>query len=57
VRLHEGNVIDWLSIAAVERTLTEADLDMADLVDAKSEPRPDENGEHGAASARRPIAG
>ncbi len=29
--VHEDNVLDWLSIAAVQRILGEAGIDMADL--------------------------
>jgi len=32
--LHDNNVIDWLSIAAVHRLLGEAGVDMADLSEA-----------------------
>ena len=47
--VHGDNTIGWLSIAAVERILAEADVNMADLVDARTEPRPADNGQHGAA--------
>jgi hypothetical protein len=36
--VHGDNQIEWISIAAVERILAEASIDMADLVAAKSEP-------------------
>jgi bifunctional non-homologous end joining protein LigD len=36
--VHGANAIDWLSIAAVERILAEACIDMADLVDATTTP-------------------
>jgi hypothetical protein len=36
--VHGGNVIDWLSIAAVERILTDAGVDLADLVEAPTKP-------------------
>jgi len=32
--VHDDNVVDWLSIAAVERILAGADIDMADLREA-----------------------
>jgi hypothetical protein len=32
--LHDDNVIDWLTIAAVHRLLGEAGVDMADLSEA-----------------------
>jgi hypothetical protein len=32
--VHEDNVLDWLSIAAVQRILGEAGIDMADLGEA-----------------------
>ncbi len=32
--VHGDNVLDWLSIAAVQRILGEAGVDMADLGDA-----------------------
>lgn len=44
--VHGDNTIDWLSIAAVERILAEAGIDMADLVDARREPRPRDDGRH-----------
>ena len=47
--VHGDNETDWLSIAAVERILAEAGIDMADLADVRSEPRPADKGQHGAA--------
>jgi hypothetical protein len=47
--VHADNEIDWLSIPAVERILAEAGIDMADFVDARPEPSPEDNGQHGAA--------
>ena len=35
---HGDNLLDWLTIAAVERILAEADIDMADLRDVADEP-------------------
>ncbi len=35
-----NNVVDWLSITAVERILAEAGVDMAELVDANASPEP-----------------
>ncbi|GAA3940110.1 hypothetical protein [Actinoplanes auranticolor] len=32
--VHEDNILDWLSIAAVQRILGEAGIDMADLGEA-----------------------
>lgn len=37
---HEDNELDWLSIAAVQRILGEAGIDMADLTEATDEPPP-----------------
>jgi hypothetical protein len=31
---HDDNILDWLSIAAVHRILTEAGIDIADLSEA-----------------------
>jgi len=45
--VHRENVIDWLSIAAVERILGEAGVEMADLVERTDESVDD--GTHGAA--------
>ena len=42
------NLIDWLSIAAVERILHEAGIDMADLVAAAGAPEQGDTA-HGAA--------
>ena len=47
--MHGDNEIDWLSIAVVKRILAEAGIDMADLVDAASKPRPEDSGQHGVA--------
>ena len=38
--LHQDNELDWLSIAAVQRILGEAGIDMADLVEATEPPPP-----------------
>lgn len=46
--VHGDNEIDWLSIAAVQRILTEAGVDMATLIDVTDEPSADD-GHHGAA--------
>ncbi len=48
--LHGDNEVDWLTIAAVQRILTDAGIDMADLHDA-AEPsaRLVDDREHGAA--------
>ena len=37
---HQDNEIDWLSIAAVQRILGEAGIDMADLTEATDQPPP-----------------
>jgi bifunctional non-homologous end joining protein LigD len=47
--VHGGNVIDWLSIGAVERILTEAGVDLANLVEPPTKPADGEDGQHGAA--------
>ena len=48
--LHGDNELDWLSIAAVQRVLAEAGIDMADLQEAGSPiATPVEDPEHGAA--------
>jgi hypothetical protein len=47
--VHDGNVIDWLSIVAVERLLTDAGADLADLVQPATKPAGGEDGQHGAA--------
>jgi hypothetical protein len=47
--VHGDNEIDWLSIAAVERILAEVGINMADLVEVRSEATPGDNGHHGAA--------
>jgi bifunctional non-homologous end joining protein LigD len=48
--VHGEDVIDWLSIAAVERILDEAGVDMAQLVEVGSEPEEgvDESGDGAA---------
>ncbi len=47
---HGDNLLDWLTIAAVERILAEADIDMADLRDVADEPaEPVDRPEPGAA--------
>jgi bifunctional non-homologous end joining protein LigD len=38
--VHGDNRIDWLGIAAVERILGEAGIDMADLVEVTDDPPP-----------------
>jgi hypothetical protein len=43
--VHGDNVLDWLSIATVHRILTDAGVDLAELVDADQPPGPT----HGAA--------
>jgi bifunctional non-homologous end joining protein LigD len=48
--IHQDNEVDWLSIAAVQRILGEADVDMADLVEATEQPpEPLSDPRHGAA--------
>lgn len=47
--VHGDDVIDWLSIAMVERILDEAGVDTAELVDAADELPTEEGGQHGAA--------
>ena len=47
--VHGDNQLEWISIAAVERILAEASIDMADLVAAKSERSLGSNSHHGAA--------
>jgi hypothetical protein len=50
---HQDNELDWLSIAAVQRILSEAGIDMADLTEASptEEPPPPsvDDSRHGAA--------
>jgi hypothetical protein len=46
--LHGEDVIDWLGIAAVERILGEAGVDMAKLVEVADDDPPTPEG-HGAA--------
>ena len=36
--IHGDNELDWLSIPAVQRILTEADVGMADLTEATNQP-------------------
>jgi hypothetical protein len=36
--IHGDNELDWLSIAAVQRILTEADVDLADLTEVADQP-------------------
>jgi bifunctional non-homologous end joining protein LigD len=48
--VHGDDVIDWLSIAAVERILEEAGVDMAQLVEVGSEPE-ERSGESGDGAA------
>jgi bifunctional non-homologous end joining protein LigD len=45
--VHRDGVVDWLSIAAVQRLLGEAGVDLADLEDVTSAPAGGEA--HGAA--------
>ncbi len=48
--VHGDNVLDWLTIAAVERLLGEADIDMADLREVVHDPaEPVDEPESGAA--------
>jgi hypothetical protein len=48
--VHGDNEVDWLSIAAVERVLSEAGVDMAALVDAPTMATPAaDDRQHGAA--------
>ena len=47
--IHEDNVLDWLSIAAVQWILGEACVDMANLVEATAYPQAGEDAQHGAA--------
>ncbi len=37
---HDGNEIDWLSIAAVKRILSEAGVNMAELIEVTDDPPP-----------------
>ena len=49
---HQDNELDWLSIAAVQRILSEAGIDMADLTEAaltEAAPPPADDSRHGAA--------
>jgi bifunctional non-homologous end joining protein LigD len=36
--VHGDNVLDWLTIAAVQRILDEADIEMTDLHDVSDQP-------------------
>ena len=45
--VHLDSVVDWLSIAAVQRLLGEAGVDLADLEDVTSKPQAGDA--HGAA--------
>jgi hypothetical protein len=48
--LHDGSELDWLSIAAVERILTEAGIDLADLEEVRGPAAgPVDDPNHGAA--------
>jgi len=48
--IHQDNELDWLSIAAVQRILGEAGVDMADLTEATDPPSPAVgDSRHGAA--------
>ena len=47
--IHQDNELDWLSIAAVQRILGEAGVDMADLVEATDRPETSDESQHGAA--------
>jgi len=49
--VHGDSEIEWLSIAAVERILPEAGIDMTDLLEASSEPG---RGDNGRSVAGRP---
>ena len=50
---HQDNELDWLSIAAVQRILAEAGIDMADLTEAALTEQPPppavDDSRHGAA--------
>jgi hypothetical protein len=46
--VHGEDLLDWLSIAAVQRILAEAGVDISDLVDV-AEPATEDDGQHGAA--------
>ena len=47
---HGDNELDWLSIAAVQRILTDAGIDMADLTDVTDQPpAPVDKPRHGVA--------
>ena len=48
--VHGDSEIDWLSIAAVERILSEAGIDVADLIEVTDQPsEPVDNPNPGAA--------
>jgi hypothetical protein len=47
--VHDDNVLDWLSIAAVQRLLDEAGVDMADLAEVHACAPAQEGGRHGVA--------
>jgi hypothetical protein len=48
--VHGDNQLDWLSIAGVHRILSEAGIDMADLVEVTDQPpAPVDNANRGAA--------
>jgi hypothetical protein len=48
--IHGDSELDWLSIAAVQRILGEAGIDIADLVDVtRQQPASGDSSTHGAA--------
>ena len=47
--INDDNELDWLSIAAVERILGEAGIDLADLQEINQPPASVDNPTHGAA--------
>ncbi len=48
--IHADNELDWLTIAAVQRILADAGVDMADLHETTAHPAaPVDNRKHGAA--------
>ncbi|MET8147828.1 hypothetical protein ACIBSW_24735 [Actinoplanes sp. NPDC049668] len=47
--VHDDNILDWLSIAAVQRLLREAGVDMADLTEIHPREPAQGNDQHGVA--------
>jgi len=47
--IHDDNVLDWLSIAAVQRLLGEAGVDMADLAEIHAVAPTKDESQHGVA--------